>query len=63
MKPPSFSKPRSPTTDAIQLQGRRTRQQALLPRTTSDSAFNFPRIQRPGAVAVHLKVTGRSCLA
>ena len=42
MKPPSSSKPRSPTTDAIQLQGRRTRRQALLPRTTSDSGVQLP---------------------
>ena len=43
MRPPSSSKPRSPTTDAIQLQGWRTAAQALLPRTTPS-----PRLASPG---------------
>ena len=52
MRPPSSSKPRSPTTDAIQLQGRRTRQQALLPRTTPSPRLASPGrglLRRPGA--------------
>ena len=52
MRPPSSSKPRSPTTDAIQLQGPAHAAQALLPRTTPSPRLASPGrglLRRPGA--------------
>ena len=52
MRPPSSSKPRSPTTDAIQSAGPAHAAQALLPRTTPSPRLASPGrglLRRPGA--------------
>ena len=52
MRPPSSSKPRSPTTDAIQPAGPAHAAQALLPRTTPSPRLASPGrglLRRPGA--------------
>ena len=64
MRPPSSSKPRSPTTDAIQSVGPAHAAQALLPRTTPSPRLASPGrglLRRPGADGAEAPVAVAAC--